>query len=81
MADARKELTRLPEDLAASPATITVTRRGKPVLAILTWDDYESISETLEVLTDDEALTQLRDSLRDLKAGRTLPWEDAKASL
>ncbi len=37
--DARRELTRLPEKLGASSATVAVTRRGKPVLAIMTWDD------------------------------------------
>ncbi len=35
--DARRELTKLPEKLAADPATVAVTRRVKPVLAIMTF--------------------------------------------
>ena len=64
MVDARRGLTKLPERLEARPATVAVTRRGKPVLAIMAWDDYEAILETLEVLSDDEATEQLRHSIQ-----------------
>ena len=79
--DARRELTRLPEKLGASPATVAVTRRGKPVLAIMTWEDYQAIVETLEILDDDKAVTQLRRSIKEVKEGKTVPWADAKARL
>jgi antitoxin YefM len=81
MVDARRELTRLPEKLASSPATVTVTRRGKPVLAIMTWEDYEAMLETLEILSDDEAVEQLRQGIREAKQGEILSWEDAKSKL
>ena len=79
--DARRELTKLPEKLGAEPATVAVTRRGKPVLAIMTWEDYQSILETLEILSDDEAVEQLRRSIKEVKEGKTIPWKDAKAQL
>jgi antitoxin YefM len=81
MVDARRELTKLPEKLGAEPATIVVTRRGKPVLAILTWQDYQAILETLEILGDDEAVEQLRRSIKEVKEGKTIPWEKAKVRL
>ena len=59
--------------------TLVITRRGKPVLAIMTWEDYEAILETLEVLSDDEAVEQLRRSIREVKEGKAIPWEEAKA--
>ena len=76
--DARRELTKLPEQLEAEPATIAVTRRGKPVLAIMTWEDYQSIQETLEILSDTEAVEQLRESIREVREGKTIPWDEAK---
>jgi len=79
--NARRELTKLPEVLGAEPATVAVTRRGKPVLAIMTWGDYQAILETLEILSDDEAVEQLRCSIKDVKEGKTIPWEKAKARL
>jgi len=79
--NARRELTKLPERLGANPATVAVTRRGKPVLAIMTWDDYQAILETLEILGDNEALEQLRSSIKEVKEGKTVPWKAAKAQL
>ena len=79
--DARRELTKLPEKLGANPATVAVTRRGKPVLAIMTWEDYQTILETLEILSDDEAVEQLRRSIKEVKEGKTIPWKDAKTQL
>ena len=79
--DARRELTKLPEILGANPATVAVTRRGKPVLAIMTWADYQAIQETLELLSDDEAVKQLRSSIKEVKEGKTIPWNEAKARI
>jgi len=79
--NARRELTKLPEILGAEPATVAVTRRGKPVLAIMTWGDYQAIQETLEILNDNDAIEQLRRSIKEVKEGKTIPWEKAKARL
>ena len=79
--DARRELTKLPERLGANPATIAVTRRGKPVLAIMTWEDYQSILETLEIISDDEAVERLRRSIKEVKEGKQIPWQQAKVRL
>ena len=81
MVDARRELTKLPEKLESRPATVAVTRRGKPVLAIMTWEDYEAILETLDILSNEEAVEQLRRSIQEAKAGNTIPWTEAKARL
>jgi PHD/YefM family antitoxin component YafN of YafNO toxin-antitoxin module len=79
--NARRELTKLPEQLGASPATVAVTRRGKPVLAIITWEDYLSILETLEVLSDNDAVEQLRRSIKEVTEGKQIPWTKAKTRL
>jgi antitoxin YefM len=79
--DARRELTKLPEKLEANPTTIAVTRRGKPVLAIMSWEDYESILETLEILNDDESVERLRGSIKEVKEGKQILWQQAKTSL
>lgn len=79
--DARRKLTKLPEELENNPVTVAVTRRGRPVLAIMTWEDYQAILETLEILSDDTAVGQLRRSIKDVKEGKTIPWREAKARL
>ena len=45
------------------------------------WDLYESVLETLEVLSDAEMTAALRSSLRDLEQGRVVSHEEAKKRL
>jgi len=83
MIDARKRLTSLPEELAQSPdlGALAVTRRGKPVLAVLSWDLYESLLETLEVMGDPELMKALRRGVRDSAAGRLTASAEVKREL
>jgi prevent-host-death family protein len=82
ISEARKALLHLPERLARTPErAVTITRRGQPVLAILPWELYESIVETLEILGDPEMVTAIRASLDDLKRGRVVSHAEAKKRL
>jgi antitoxin YefM len=78
---ARHELTSLPERLEKEPGAVTITRRGKPVLAVLPWEMYETLLETLEVLGDPELMEALQHSLQELDRGQAIDWEDAKRTL
>src|SRR5262245_13031260 len=78
---ARDRLTSLPEELAEDPGAIAVTRRGEPVLAILPWDLYESIMETLEILGDEELVAALRQSIKEASGGQAVSWDRAKQEL
>ena len=79
---AREELTSLPERLAEEPDTVmVVTRRRKPVLAILPWELYEGLLETLEIMADPELMAELRKSLEQADRGETIPWEQIEAEL
>lgn len=79
--EARHELTSLPKRLAKTPATVAVTRRGKPVLAILPWNLYESLVETLDILEDEDLMAALRRGVAEAEAGKSIPWEDVKREL
>ncbi len=76
ISEARKGLLSLPARLARAPErALTITRRGQPVLAVMPWDLYESIIETLDILGDAEATAALRESIEDLKRGRLVDHE------
>lgn len=83
MIEARKQLTSLPESFERDPevGAVTVLRRGRPVLAVLSWDFYESLLETLEIAGDESQLASLRKGIRELQAGKTLPWTRVKRRL
>lgn len=79
--EARDELTSLPDQLRVTHQAITVTRRGKPVLAILSWEEYEALVETLEIMSDNELMALLRQGIKEAKEGKGIPWERAKKKL
>lgn len=81
--EARKQLTTLPEQFAQDPepTAVAVTRRGQPVLAIMPWELYEALVETLEILGDADFVGALRTSAHEAAAGKLIPWEDLKAEL
>ena len=79
--DARQELTSLPEKLAQQGGTLAITRRGKPVLAVMTWQHYEAILETLEIYGDINLMTNLRQGIAEAKSEQGIDWELAKQNL
>ncbi len=81
--EARSKLTKLADRFEREPeaGALAVTRRGKPVLALLPWDLYESIVETLEILGDEKMMAALRQGIREAAAGKHIPWEKAKRKL
>ena len=81
ISEARNQLTSLAGRLRARHETAEVTSRGKPVLAILPWDLYESMVETMEVMADKDLLDQVRRGIKEYKAGKGVPLEEAKKSL
>jgi PHD/YefM family antitoxin component YafN of YafNO toxin-antitoxin module len=76
ISEARHEITSLPERFAENPGAIAVTRRGKPVLAIMPWDFYESIIETIEILGDPDLMSALRQGIKDIEEGRTYSMDE-----
>ncbi len=81
MLKAREALSSLPDRLEASPGTVTVTQHGKPVLAILPWQLFESLVETLEILNDQPTLAALRQGIREADEGQALAWELVRQEL
>ncbi len=83
IAEAREKLTSLPNSLnrGTDDEVVVVTRHNKPVLAILPWELYESIIETMEILSDSDLMAELRQSMSEAARGEAIRWEDAKRML
>lgn len=58
-----------------------VTKRGKPVVVMLSIEDYESLMETLDILADPKAMAAIRKGEADIRKGRTRSWLELRASL
>ena len=78
---ARAMLTQLPELLSEENRAVALTRRGKPVLALMPWELFQSIIETLEIMGDAEMMETLRHGIRDLQEGNLVSLDEVKTKL
>jgi antitoxin YefM len=74
--EARHQITSLPERFAKEPGAVSVTRRGEPVLAIMPWDLYESIVETLEIPGVPDLMSALRQGMKDIEEGTSYSMDE-----
>ncbi len=74
--EARNKFMKLPEE-TAKHKILAVTRRNKEVMAVMSWELYEGLLETLEVLSDPKLMNDLKQGVEDVKAGRTHSLSEA----
>lgn len=79
--DARKELSKLVDEVAADHEHVVITKQGRPKAVLLSADEFESWQETIEIISDPKAMRAIRQGLRDIKAGRVRPLEDVLKDL
>ncbi|MDX9784774.1 MAG: type II toxin-antitoxin system Phd/YefM family antitoxin [Spirochaetia bacterium] len=80
ISEARKRITSLEEELSFDD-TISITNHGKEVFALLRWDTYESIADTLDILSDEALHEELKTGIQQLEDGNLIDFEDFKKSL
>ena len=80
--EARQRLLGISKELQKRPGEVVcVTRNDRPALALMSWDLCEAITETLDILGDEEAMAELERGLKAAAEGRTLSIEEARSSL
>ena len=52
--------------------TIAITKNGVPKAVIMSMDQYQSICETMEILTNKDTMLQIMSSIKDIQANKTL---------
>jgi len=78
--EARARLTELLDDVETRHEHVVVTRKGRPAAVFVSSEEWGAIDETLDVLQDEQTLGDLRQSAKDVKAGRLLSLDDIGAS-
>jgi len=79
IAQAQEQLPKLPKELSDEP--IIITQDGIPVMAAMSYIHLTQLLETLDILTDIEFVTKLRQSITQADQCKTISWEKAKANL
>ena len=69
------------DEVAGTHERVTVTRNGSPVAVILAVEDYESLVETLEILSDPRARSDIRQAEEAMAAGEVYGEAEVRAAL
>lgn len=80
ISETRRKITSLEKELSYED-TISVTNHGKEVFALLRWDTYESIAETLEILSDEESFAELKKGIQQMNNNELIDFDEFKKSL
>lgn len=72
----RKNLASVVKDVKAHYERYVVSKRGEPEAVLMSMDDYEGWLETLEIMSDPEAMEDIRLAEKELKEGKVYDFEE-----
>src|SRR3954451_18166673 len=81
LAAVKAHFSQVIDEVAGTHERVIVTKNGSPVAVILAVDDYESLMETLEILSDPAAVAEIRDAQARMDDGEAFSEDDVRATL
>lgn len=82
VSDARAHLPEIIDQVnEGQKEAVEIMRHGEPVATIMSASLYESIVETLEILSDEKSAKALKEALRNVKKAKFIPAAQAKKEL
>lgn len=79
--EAKTRIAELADRVAREHDHFTITRNGRADVMLISVAEYESLQETLDILSDEQALADLRQSREDFEAGDIYSLEQVRAEL
>jgi len=78
--EARNKFMKLPDETIDNQI-IAITRRNKEVLVVMSWELYEGLLETIEILADQEFMGNIKRGMEEIKSGKTYTIEESRKRL
>lgn len=81
LATVKAHFSQVIDEVYGTHERVTVTKNGSPVAVILAVDDYESLMETLEILSNPSAMAQIRQAESQMNDGEVYDEAQVRATL
>jgi prevent-host-death family protein len=75
VSDVRERLSELVDEVSSTGSDVVITRHGRPSAVLLGYDDYESLIETVNVLSDASLMSAIAEGESELAAGDLEPLD------
>jgi len=79
LAEIKKRLSEIIDGVEQRHDRVLLTRNGRPAAVILSPDDLESLEETLEILSDPDAMRQIREAEAEIDRGNFIGADELRA--
>jgi antitoxin YefM len=67
LSEVRTKLSELVDAVERRDEVVTITRNGKPVAVIVSKDEYDGWQETVEIISDEKFMREIRKGIESLK--------------
>ena len=78
ISEARRKIFDIAEDVQRPNRHYTLTDRGRPKAVVLSADEYDSLIETLDILSDPDALERIKKAEAEYAKGEYKNWKQVK---
>lgn len=78
LAEVKAKLSEMVDRVEHTHDRITLTRNGRPAAVLISPDELASLEETLDLLSDPDAITQIRDAQAGAAAGDVLTADELR---
>jgi prevent-host-death family protein len=79
VAEAREKLPKLIRQANALFERFIITSQGKPKAVVMSYDEFESWQETLDIVSNPDLMAAIKEADTDLAAGRIHTYEEVFA--
>ena len=69
LTDMRGNMREVVDEVVRTGGEVVITRHGKPVAVLLAHDEYESLIETVNILSDEDTMAAIAQSEAEFAAG------------
>ncbi len=80
LAEVKSRLSEVVDRLQREHGRVVITKHGRPAAVIMALEDLESLEETLEILSQNELLAEIREAEAEVASGRSTPLTKDEAS-
>ncbi|TSC92357.1 MAG: antitoxin of toxin-antitoxin stability system [Candidatus Berkelbacteria bacterium Licking1014_85] len=81
ISEGRTRLFKIADEVQKPNTYYTLTENGKPKIILISTDEYDSLVETADLVSDTGLLLKIKTAEKEIKNKQTVSWEELKYQL
>ncbi len=79
--EARKQIFKITDEVQKPGNYYTLTEKGRPKAVVMSNVEFDSLMETMEILSDPGAMARIKKAEEEFKKGKYSSWDEVKKEL